>query len=44
MRVYRFTRADCAALPGDPPVGIAEGLPFLLDDAGVPVGMGHHSG
>ena len=37
MRVYRFDGAGCAGFPADPLVGIPEGMPFLLDDAGVPV-------
>ena len=36
MRVYLFDSAACAALPALPPVGIASGMPFVLDDDGRP--------
>lgn len=37
MRQYFFDPVACAELPGDPPVGIPRGMPFLLDDDGAPV-------
>ena len=37
MRQYSFDPAACAGLPDDPPVGIPQGMPFLLDDDGMPV-------
>lgn len=37
MRVYRFEGAACAGFPADPPVGIPDGMPFLLNDTAAPV-------
>lgn len=37
VRLYRFDPQACTALPPSPPVGIPSGMPFLLDDDGVPV-------
>ncbi len=42
MRVYTFEGGACAALPGEPPVGMPEGMPFLLDDDGVPIRVVNH--
>jgi site-specific recombinase XerD len=37
VRVYRFNGAACAHLAVSPAVGIPDGMPFLLDEGGVPV-------